>query len=270
MARPWSRAWARRPLGSAPCIPATCATNRSPEFSATHGVPCCSEPRSSALSRSTPFVTGPCHNLTWIPGLLRPVTVLSPAPGAAVLRRPFPAPAHQAGHAEFPLPHPDGIMRLATADPGSIAHCDGGHGRPKPPVGNACTSVVPVLVFPTEQRSQPPGHMGNNHCDGGVSLAGRPKLGKIPDFLHPGEVLVDTNRNRPACSLHGLFRSSSRQPGKRVPTSPLRNSKWSPRPPRTDMEARLARGRLPTEVAREPKTARGTAYQTGAGRKLNS
>ena len=122
---------------------------------------------------------------------------------------------------------------------------------------------------------------------GGATLAGRPELRTILDFIHPGETLKDKGAHLAATEqpvdtstaagkaffdMLGVFAECETNLRRERQVEGIAAAKqrgaYRGRPPRIDMEAikhRLTMGLSPTEIARELRISRGTVYKARAG-----
>ena len=117
----------------------------------------------------------------------------------------------------------------------------GGHGYPQPLVGNAfiCRTSPRVAHSATIAATRSPAQQPLRWR----SHSRRPPRAQGHRGFRPSGRDAGGFAQVPAGMLHARSsRPSSRHPGIRVPVLPLSNCTWSPRPRRTDMEARLARG----------------------------
>ena len=120
----------------------------------------------------------------------------------------------------------------------------------------------------------------------GATLAGRPELGTILDFIHPGETLKDKGAHLAATEqpvdtstaagkaffdMLGVFAEFEtnvrRERQAKGIAAAKQRATYRGRPPSIDMEAikhRLAMGLSPTAIARELRISRGTVYKARA------
>ena len=107
----------------------------------------------------------------------------------------------------------------------------------------------------------------------GTTLAGRPELRTILDFIHPGETLVVTSTaaGKAFFDMLGVFAEFETNLRRKRQAEGIAAAKergaYRGRPPRIDMDAirhRLTTGLSPTQIARELGVSRGTVYNAKA------